>query len=83
MTTDVFNQYLMKASGSSVLNLNKELVKSVELNRPIDLEEQKAISNFLSDLDEDIIACEKAKFKTEKIKQGMMQELLTGKIRLL
>jgi type I restriction enzyme S subunit len=83
MTTDVHSQYLMKASGSSVLNLNKELVNSVELNRPVDLTEQRAISKILSELDLEILAMEKTKFKVEKIKQGMMQELLTGRTRLV
>jgi type I restriction enzyme, S subunit len=83
MSKDVFNQYLSKASGSGVLNLNKELVKVVELNRPKDLEEQKAIAQILSDMDIELAALEAKKEKYKGIKQGMMQELLTGKIRLV
>lgn len=83
MSKDVFNQYLSKASGSGVLNLNKELVKVVELNRPKDLEEQKAIAQILSDMDLEIEGLEAKKAKYQGIKQGMMQELLTGKTRLV
>ncbi|MEO9258382.1 MAG: restriction endonuclease subunit S, partial [Crocinitomicaceae bacterium] len=83
MSKDVFNQYLSKASGSGVLNLNKELVKVVELNRPKDLKEQVAIAKVLSDMDLEIEALETKKSKYQDIKQGMMQELLTGKTRLV
>jgi type I restriction enzyme S subunit len=82
MSKDVFNQYIMKASGSSVLNLNKEIVKTVELNRPTDMNEQKAIAQILSDMDKEIESLELKKEKYHQIKQGMMQELLTGKTRL-
>jgi type I restriction enzyme S subunit len=83
MSKDVFDQYLQKASGSGVLNLNKELVKVVELNRPADLKEQKAIAQILSDMDEELEELATKKEKYEHIKQGMMQELLTGKTRLI
>ena len=83
MSKDVFDQYLAKASGSGVLNLNKELVKVVELNRPKDLNEQKAIAQILSDMDAEITLLETKKEKYQAIKQGMMQELLTGKTRLI
>ncbi|MDA0317565.1 MAG: restriction endonuclease subunit S [Proteobacteria bacterium] len=83
MSKDVFDQYLSKASGSGVLNLNKELVKVVELNRPKDLDEQKAIAQILSDMDAEITQLETKKEKYQAIKQGMMQELLTGKTRLI
>ena len=46
-------------------------------------EEQTAIANVLSDMDEDILALEQRLGKTRQLKQGMMQELLTGKTRLL
>ena len=83
MSKYVFNQYLTKASGSGVLNLNKELVKTVELNKPININEQIRIATILSDMDKEIEALESKKAKYEQIKQGMMQELLTGKTRLV
>lgn len=46
------------------------------------LKEQKAIAAVLSDMDAELAALSREKVKAEQIKQGMMQELLTGKIRL-
>lgn len=46
-------------------------------------EEQVAISKILKSMDDDIATLEEKKTKYEAIKQGMMQELLTGKIRLV
>lgn len=46
-------------------------------------EEQSAISTILSDMDSDIQTLEQRLNKTRQIKQGMMQELLTGKTRLV
>ena len=46
------------------------------------IEEQTAIATILSDMDEDIQALERRLAKTRDLKQGMMQQLLTGKVRL-
>jgi len=47
------------------------------------IEEQTAIATLLSDMDTEIAALETQLTKARGIKQGMMQELLTGRIRLL
>jgi type I restriction enzyme S subunit len=47
------------------------------------LEEQTAIATILSDMDAEIAALKARRDKTRALKQGMMQELLTGRIRLL
>jgi len=47
------------------------------------LEEQQAIAAVLSDMDADIAALENRRDKTRVLKQGMMQQLLTGNIRLI
>lgn len=79
----VKNQYIAMAAGSSVQNLNKEKVANVILNAPVSLEEQTAIASVLSSMDDEISALEAKKAKYEQIKQGMMQQLLTGIIRLV
>jgi restriction endonuclease S subunit len=79
----VKNQYIAMAAGSSVQNLNKEKVANVILNAPVSLEEQTAIASVLSSMDDEISALEAKKVKYVQIKQGMMQQLLTGKIRLV
>ena len=50
---------------------------------PPSIEEQKSIAKILSDMDKDIEKLESKKAKYQAIKQGMMQELLTGKTRLV
>ncbi|MDD3814957.1 MAG: restriction endonuclease subunit S [Desulfocapsaceae bacterium] len=50
---------------------------------PSKIEEQRAIATVLSDMDAEITALEARREKTRALKQGMMQELLTGKIRLI
>ena len=75
-------QYIAMAAGSSVQNLNKEKVSNVMLHKP-DVEEQRSIAAILSDMDEEISECEKQLIKYKDIKQGMMSELLTGRIRLI
>ncbi|MDE6296446.1 MAG: restriction endonuclease subunit S [Muribaculaceae bacterium] len=78
----VYKQYLSLAAGSGVLNLNKKLVAAVELDIP-DIEEQQAIAAILSDMDAEITELEAKREKYAAIRQGMMQQLLTGKIRLI
>lgn len=75
-------QYFAMAAGSSVQNLNKEKVSNVTLYKP-DIEEQQNIASILSDMDEEISGYEAKLAKCIGIKQGMMSELLTGKVRLI
>ena len=53
------------------------------ISYPQDRREQTAIATILSDMDEEITALEEKLSKYRQIKQGMMQELLTGRIRLV
>lgn len=70
-------------SGSGVPTLNRNDAHSFKLVVPRSLEEQTAIANVLSDMDTELDALQQRLAKTQHIKQGMMQELLTGKIRLV
>ncbi|MBR9728300.1 restriction endonuclease subunit S [Shewanella intestini] len=69
------------ATGLKVYGLSKANLKDVPLPVP-PKEEQTAIATILSDMDEEIQALQQRLSKTRQIKQGMMQELLTGKTRL-
>lgn len=80
---EVFSQYITMVAGSSVQNLNKEKVAGLQLKLPSCKEEQIAIARILSDMDEEIQELEKKLAKYQKIKNGMMQQLLTGKIRFI
>lgn len=77
----VYQQYISMAAGSSVKNLNKEKVSALVVAYP-DIEEQERIADVLSNIDSLIAALEKQISKKKAIKQGAMQELLTGKRRL-
>ena len=63
-------------------NLNKEMVENFMIPLP-DPAEQKEISYVLSDIDDEIEALHKRLGKTRDLKQGMAQELLTGRTRLV
>lgn len=66
----------------SQMNLNTGLINRTEIRLP-PIEEQTAIATILSDIDTEIAALEARLAKARQIKQGMMQELLTGRIRLI
>lgn len=66
--------------GRGGLNLN--IIRSIPVPFP-PLDEQRAIASVLSDLDAEIAALERRRDKTRAIKQGMMQALLTGRVRLV
>ena len=64
-------------------NLTVEDVRRLIVKLPATIEEQTTIASILSDMDNEIEALEQKLDKTRQIKQGMMQQLLTGKIRLV
>jgi len=63
--------------------LNRNDVHAYEVEIPPTNEEQTAIATVLSDMDAELTALETRRDKTRALKQGMMQELLTGRIRLV
>jgi type I restriction enzyme S subunit len=67
--------------GTHMPRADWNVVKNYEVNLP-PVNEQVAIVTVLFDMDVEIIALEKRRDKTQQIKQGMMQQLLTGRIRL-
>lgn len=70
--------------GGAMKNLvGMSVFKETEIEMPSNIKEQKAIAQILSDMDAEIGALEVQLQKTKNLKQGMMQELLTGKIRLV
>jgi type I restriction enzyme, S subunit len=73
------NQY-SESSAQPGLSVSKLLVFKIICPS---LKEQTAIANVLSDMDKDLEALQQRLHKTQQIKQGMMQELLTGKTRLI
>ncbi|MDP2338640.1 MAG: restriction endonuclease subunit S [Bacteroidota bacterium] len=68
---------------SGVPSLNAKTIELIDVHMPTTKSEQCEISFKLTDLDNDIFKLQKKLEKCVKIKQGMMQQLLTGKIRLV
>lgn len=75
--------FLSLAQGATRYNLSKSNFNKLFINVPNTKKEQKAIAQILTDMDVEIEQLETKKAKYQNIKQGMMQELLTGKIRLV
>ena len=75
-------QMIERAIGSTFLEISKRDVASIELSVPT-YAEQRAIAAVLSDMDAEITALERRWDKTHAVKQSMMQQLLTGRVRLL
>lgn len=71
-----------QATGSAQLNFGPSHVGVVTLPIP-PLSEQNAIATILSDMDAELSTLESKLSKARQIKQGMMQELLTGRVRLI
>ncbi len=68
--------------GDAVVHIYINNLAQVQIELP-PIEEQRAIAAVLSDMDAEIAALEHRRHKTIAIKRGMMQQLLTGKVRLL
>ena len=79
----VRDSLIKMATGISVYGISKTGLKSVEIPLPSTIKEQQAIAAVLSDMDAEIAALEARREKTRALKQGMMQELLAGRIRLV
>lgn len=62
--------------------LNKKLIKGVLVTIPIDVDEQEAIANILFAMDEEIRDLETEREKIIQIREGAMDDLLTGRVRL-
>ncbi|HAX97756.1 MAG TPA: restriction endonuclease [Candidatus Atribacteria bacterium] len=81
-------QFINNVEKRSLINaipqkINMEEICKISIVVPTNKEEQTAIAEVLSDMDSEIEALEKKLNKYKKVKQGMMQELLTGKKRLI
>ena len=83
-TKEFLDQASKQCEGSGtryVISLPK--FRAMTVRFPPTIEEQRAIAAVLSDMDAEITALEKRRNKTIAIKQGMMQQLLTGRVRLV
>ena len=77
------NEMVGLASGSTFLEISPKKLGGILLSLPPTKEEQISIATVLSDMDSEIAALETKLAKYRQLKTGMMQQLLTGKIRLI
>lgn len=75
--------FVALCGGSTFLEIGKSQLRSYQVRTPANVEEQAAISAVLSAMDAEISGLERRRDKTRAIKQGMMQQLLTGRVRLV
>lgn len=72
-----------KGCGAGQPNISQTIINELSFLVPPCKKEQQAIATILTKMDNEITALEAKRAKYEAIKQGMMQQLLTGKIRLI
>ena len=80
-SADFHDQVVPYVTGTKVSSINKSSLCSLTVKYP-DIPEQTAIAEILSDTDKAILALDERLAKARQVKYGMMQQLLTGKIRL-
>jgi type I restriction enzyme, S subunit len=80
--TSISSQKARMGQGDAVVHISARNLAELKLNLP-KLAEQTAIAGVLSDMDAELAALEQRLAKTRDLKQGMMQELLTGRTRLV
>lgn len=81
-TEAIKSQFKFYAVGTKVTGISKTNIGKIVLSYPLEITEQHRIAEALSDTDTLLAAMEKLISKKRAIKQGVMQELLTGKRRL-
>jgi type I restriction enzyme S subunit len=81
-TASINRQKASRGQGDAVVHISKNALSVIEFPIP-DVDEQNAVAEVLIDMDAEIAALERRREKTRALKQAMMQELLTGKTRLL
>lgn len=81
-TPGINRQKASKGQGDAVVHIGSSALADIDLALP-PLPEQTAIAEVLSDMDAEIAALDRRREKTLALKQGMMQELLTGRTRLV
>lgn len=84
LKSDIFKDQIdLLITGGAQPNFGPAHLPKVFFTLPESIEEQRAIAQILSDMDLEIEQLEAKKDKYKQVKQGMMQELLTGKTRLV
>ena len=81
--SDLIKRQINEHLGATINQITNKSLLSFQIPLPADTAEQTAIAEVLSDMDADLAALEAQAAKARAVKQGMMQELLTGRVRLV
>jgi type I restriction enzyme S subunit len=81
--TYIEEEWAKTGQTGSQMNLNTDIIQTRTLAFPKEIREQRLIVETLSDMDDEILVLNQKLSKYKMLKQGMMQELLTGKTRLI
>ncbi|MEG3767926.1 restriction endonuclease subunit S [Alteromonas sp. 14N.309.X.WAT.G.H12] len=81
--SSLIQNQISEIMGATINQITNKDMSGFKISIPSQPKEQTAIANILSDMDEEIQSLQQRLDKTRQIKQGMMQELLTGKTRLV
>ncbi|MDQ8206961.1 restriction endonuclease subunit S [Coraliomargarita sp. SDUM461003] len=81
--SNVIKQQINEHLGATINQITNGSLNSFKIPFPTEAKEREAIAAILSDMDSELDALESKLSKARQIKQGMMQELLTGKTRLV
>lgn len=83
LSSSVFREFIDTLSaGSTIKHLYQKDLKNFEFEIPVDLKEQETIASILTAMDEEIEALEIEREKMMQIREGAMDDLLTGRVRL-
>jgi type I restriction enzyme S subunit len=81
-TAAIARQKASRGQGDAVVHISAKALSSIVLSVP-SIDEQSAIANVLSDMDAELSALEARRDKSRNLKEAVMQELLTGRTRLI
>ena len=81
-TPSVVRQKANRGQGDAVVHISAAALASIEIVLP-DEPEQEAVAAVLTDMDTELFTLEAQRDKARSLKQGMLQELLAGRIRLV
>ena len=83
LSSSVFGEFIDTLSaGSTIKHLYQKDLKKFEFDIPIDIDEQESIAEILSSMDKEIINLEEERDKMIQIRDGAMDDLLSGRVRL-
>lgn len=82
-STHFYDRIMQMTAKSSVDSVRREMIAGMLIPLPATNDEQNAIATVFADMDAEIVALEAKLIKTREIKQGLTQELLTGRVRLV